>query len=409
MKVVLDVLKFIDIFTLAYLIYYIITGLYALKSRSKISTGDKKHTFAVIIPARNEEKVIANLLKSLKTQNYPKELYDVFVVANNCTDKTSEIALSHNVNVIEGNENIKSKGDALKLAFTELKDSKYESFVIFDADNIVHPEFINKMNDAMCAGYEIAQGFRDSKNPSDTWVSSCYSIHYLIHNLFLNKARRNLEKSSFINGTGFMVTKNFIEKRGYDSKTLTEDIEMTVKCALYQEKIGFVEDAITYDEQVTTFNESWRQRKRWSIGTVQCFKIYSSKLIKKGIRSQEFSCMDAFVFLVSPIIQFLGILSYILHFIISFAKGQNIDYLSKGSILLIGYLISVTLSIAAVKMNKKHIKSYIKGIFMLPVFVLSWMPINLLACIGKAQTDKWEKIEHTKDVTIDKMLEKSYK
>ena len=130
MKVVLDVLKFIDIFTLAYLIYYIITGLYALKSRSKISTGDKKHTFAVIIPARNEEKVIANLLKSLKTQNYPKELYDVFVVANNCTDKTSEIALSHNVNVIEGNENIKSKGDALKLAFTELKDSKYESFVM---------------------------------------------------------------------------------------------------------------------------------------------------------------------------------------------------------------------------------------------------------------------------------------
>ena len=96
-----------------------------LKSRSKISTGDKKHTFAVIIPARNEEKVIANLLKSLKTQNYPKELYDVFVVANNCTDKTSEIALSHNVNVIEGNENIKSKGDALKLAFTKLKDSKY--------------------------------------------------------------------------------------------------------------------------------------------------------------------------------------------------------------------------------------------------------------------------------------------
>ena len=101
MKVVLDVLKFIDIFTLAYLIYYIITGLYALKSRTKISTGDKKHTFAVIIPARNEEKVIANLLESLKTQNYPKELYDVFVVANNCTDRTSEIALSLDANVIE--------------------------------------------------------------------------------------------------------------------------------------------------------------------------------------------------------------------------------------------------------------------------------------------------------------------
>ncbi len=409
MKVVLEILKFIDIITLAYLIYYIITGLYALKIKKKIPTGDTKHTFAVVVPARNEEKVIGNLLKSLNAQNYPKELYDIFVVANNCTDKTSEIALINNATVIEGKENIKSKGDALKLAFSELKDSKYESYLIFDADNIVHPEFISKMNDAMCAGYEIAQGFRDSKNPSDTWVSSCYSIHYLIHNTFLNKARRNLEKSSFINGTGFMMTKKLIQKRGYDSKTLTEDIEMTVKCALYEEQIGFVEDAITYDEQVTTFEESWKQRKRWSVGTVQCFKIYCNKLVKKGIKSQEFACLDSFVYLVSPIVQFLVAISYVMHFVISMAQGQNIDYISKGAILIVWYLISILLSASAIKMNKKHIRSYIKGIFTLPIFFLSWMPINMIACINKGQKDNWEKIEHTRDVTIDKMLEKSYK
>ncbi len=409
MKVILEILKFVDIITVTYLIYYIITGLYALKSSQKIATGNKKHTFAVIVPARNEEKVIGNLLKSLEAQNYPKELYDVFVVANNCTDNTSSIALSHNAKVIEGRTGIKSKGDALKLAFSELKDFDYQVYAIFDADNIVHPEFLNKMNDAVCAGYQIAQGFRDSKNPSDTWVSSCYSIHYLIHNTFLNKARRNIEKSSFINGTGFIMTKKLIEKRGYDSKTLTEDIEMTVKCALYDESICFVQDAITYDEQVTTFSESWKQRKRWSVGTVQCLKIYCNKLIKKGIKRQEFSCMDSFVYLISPLVQFLVLVSYIMHFVISMVKGQSIDYISKGTILLVWYSISIILSITAIKMNKKHISSYIKGIFTLPIFFLSWMPINVIACINKGQKETWEKIEHTRDVTIDKMLEKSYK
>ena len=407
MELIKEILNIIDIFTAAYLVYYIITGLCVLKEKEKIKPGDKKHKFAVIIPARNEEKVIANLINSLKKQDYQKELYDVFVVVNNCTDRTKEIVLENNVNLIECKRNIHSKGEALKVAYRHLNDSDFDAYLIFDADNIVHPEFITKMNDALCEGYQIAQGFRDSKNPSSTWISSSYSIHYLIHNIFLNKSRRHLDKSSFINGTGFMITKKFLEKRPFKAHTLTEDIELTVRCAIDGEKIAFVEDAITYDEQVENFKESWKQRKRWSIGTVQCFKIYISKLLKKVTKKDNFSCIDVAIFIGSPLIQFLTLVSYIAHFIITIALGMRMNLLLRLMSLVFGYIASVILSIATIKYAKKSMKNYIKGILTLPLFVVSWLPINVVAFFSRK--NKWEQINHTKNVTIDKMLESDLK
>ena len=409
MELIKEILKIVDIITAAYLIYYIITGLCVLKSKEKIKEETKKHKFAVIIPARNEEKVIGNLFKSLQKQDYPKDKYDIFVVINNCTDKTKEITIENGINIIECTKAINSKGEALRVAFNKLNKSDYEAYIIFDADNIVHPKFISKMNDTLGAGYEIAQGFRDSKNVSDTWISSCYSVHYLIHNIFLNKARMNLDKSSFINGTGFMISKKFLDRKGYKAHTLTEDIELTARCAIDNEQVAFVEDAITYDEQVTTFKESWKQRKRWSIGTVQCFRIYSKRLIKKIFRKNNFASIDTFIYLISPYIQFLGAISYIMHFIIAMLQFQNMNYTSKILFLGIWYLTSIIISIAAIKIKRKKILPYIKGILTLPIFVLSWIPINIVAIFNQKKKNNWEKIEHTKDVTIDKVLEITYK
>ena len=326
MELIKEILNIIDIFTAIFLVYFIITGLCVLIDKNKIKQGDKKHKFAVIVPARNEAKVIGNLLKSLNKQEYPKDLYDVYVVINNCKDNTKQIAQENNAKIIECLKPISSKGAALRVAFAKLNEANYDAYLIFDADNIAHPNFIKKMNDALCSGYDLAQGFRDSKNPSDTWISSSYSIHYLIHNIFLDKARMNLDKPCFINGTGFMISKKYLLRKGFKSHTMTEDIELTVRSALDNEKIAFVEDAITYDEQVMTFMDSWKQRKRWSIGTIQCFKYYFTKLFKRSIKNRSFACMDSIVFLSSPFTQFLGVVSYIAHFIVAWVYGMPINY-----------------------------------------------------------------------------------
>jgi len=195
LKIIVGILKVIDILMIIYGVYYVIIGIFVFLKEKKIKKTNAKNRFAIIIPARNEEKVIGNLLDSLKKQKYPKELYDIFVFPNNCNDKTKEIAIENNAEIIECTEKIKSKGEALKYSFKYLNDNFefYDAFIIFDADNVVHPQFIEKMNDALCSGYQIAQGYRDSKNPHDTWISNCYTLYYMIQNrlhLLMTKIRK---------------------------------------------------------------------------------------------------------------------------------------------------------------------------------------------------------------------------
>ena len=141
------------------------------------------------------------------------------------------------------------------------------------------------MNNCLESGYNVAQGYRDAKNPSDNWLSGSYAIFYLFQNVFFNRARMSFKASSSINGTGFMIKKSLIDKNGFDTKSLTEDVEFTGQCALNNERIAFVEDAITYDEYPVKFGASWKQRKRWSSGMMECRKKYAWKLIKNAIIS----------------------------------------------------------------------------------------------------------------------------
>ena len=116
--------------------------------------------------------------------------------------------------------------------------------------------------------------------------------------------------SSFLNGTGFMVKKETIDRYGYDPKTITEDIEYTAICAINGIKIAFNENAITYDEQVTDFKSSLKQRKRWSFGAIQCLKNYTCSLIKEGIKNKRFECFDVIIF-------YFGIIFHVLFTIVS--------------------------------------------------------------------------------------------
>lgn len=256
-----------------YGIYFLIKCL--IKSKPIIEHKDKTK-FGVIIPARNEEKVIGKLLDSLNKQNYSKKLYDVFVIPNNCSDNTELVVLSKNVNVLKYRKKFNSKGEVLKEAFKDLIKKDYDAFIIFDADNIVDKNFLKEMNNSVLEGSLVCQGYRDSKNHNDNWISYGYSMFYWLQNLFFNKIG-----NVSVSGTGFMVKKEVIERYGFDMKTLTEDVEFSVNCNLNNIKIDFCSKAITYDEQPTNIVTSWIQRKRWTVGVVQGLKLYLKKIIKK--------------------------------------------------------------------------------------------------------------------------------
>ena len=397
------------VLSLAYALYFLITGLFGFKNMGKkrIKKHRPKHKFAILIASRNEEEVIGNLVDSLNKQNYKKELYTTYVIPNNCTDNTEKVAKAAGAKIIKCTVPTKSKGEVLKFTFEKLSKKKdIDAYIIFDADNVVDSNFLSRMNDALCEGVKVAQGFRDSKNPGDNWLSGSYSIFYWIQNFFFNKSRMQMGGSSSINGTGFMVKKEVIDEFGFDTVTLTEDIEFTAQCALNNIKITFVEDAITYDEQPTEFKASWKQRKRWSIGNIQCFKVYYKKLFNTYVKTGYIACFDMFLLFMAPFIQILSFFLTVALMVFRFCNIHLYDvfaYMYSYGIVffLLTYIGSVLVNIFVVLYNKKSVKEVLSGILLFSLFMISWLPINFVCIFKKNIT--WEPIKHKRSVGIDEI------
>jgi len=394
------------VIVLTYGLYFAITGLFGFKNINKKLY--KKHRaktkFAILIASRNEEEVIGSLIKSLKQQKYPEDLFDIYVIPNNCTDNTEKAAKKAGAKIIKCTVPTKSKGDVLKFTFEKLSSKKdIDAYMIFDADNVVHPEFLSKMNDAYCEGVKVAQGFRDSKNPSDNWISGSYSIFYWIQNFFFNKSRMQIDGTATINGTGFMVSKNIIDEFGFNTVTLTEDLEFTAQCSLNGIKVKFIEDAITYDEQPIKFSDSWKQRKRWSMGNIQCFKTYSKRLIRTFTKTGSISCFDMLLRFLAPFIQILSASLTVVLWIFRIVDVQLYDvfsYMYAYGILyfLIGYLGNIILNTFVVIYNKKNVKEILSGILLFTFFMATWIPINAICLFKKNLT--WEPIKHNRNMDI---------
>ena len=157
--------------------------------------------FAVTIAAHNEEQVIAQLVENLRNMDYPQELFDIYVVADNCSDKTAILARKAGAIVFQRyNDKKRGKGYALEWLFAKIASLKkdYDAVVIFDADNLVKKNFLLEMNNKLCDGEKIVQGYIDSKNPYDTWVTNTFSIAFWLMNRMIQLARFNLGISNVL-------------------------------------------------------------------------------------------------------------------------------------------------------------------------------------------------------------------
>lgn len=397
------------IFTIIYGSYFLISGLFAFKNMHKpiIKKHNPKNKFAILIASRNEEAVIGELVESLLEQDYPKDLYEVIVIPNNCTDNTAKVAKKAGATIMKCTVPVKSKGEVLRFAFDKLSKRKdIDAYIVFDADNIVKKDYLRKMNNALCDGYRVAQCFRDSKNASDNWLSGSYSIFYWVQNFFFNKARMQMGGSSSINGTGFMIKKDVIDEFGFNTVTLTEDVEFTAQCAINNIRIVFVEDAVTYDEQPVNFNVSWKQRKRWSAGILQCLKVYHKKLLQAYKKNGNIASFDMLLVFLAPIMQLLSCALTIVLFLFRIFHVELYDlmsYLYASGIVffLVLYLGNVLLNIYVTTYNKKKPEDIISGIFLFSLFILSWIPINIVCIVKKY--NKWEEIKHTRKVKINEL------
>lgn len=389
-----------------YGLYYAVTGVFAFaKPKIDKKVNDKKHKFSIIIAARNEEAVIGNLIDSLKKQNYDKKLYSINVIINNSTDNTYQVSEKHGANTIQCEVPVKCKGDVLRYAFKKFKDEDFDAYVVFDADNVVHPDFLLNMNKSLNSGFKVAQGFRDSKNYQDNWISGSYTLFYYIQNFFFNLSRKKLHSSASINGTGFMVKKDFIENLDFNPVTLTEDVELTTICAIHNERVDFVKDAITYDEQPTSFKVSLTQRLRWSKGNLQCWKHYHHKLFKTYVKHHNLAAVDMYLNNLAAVVQVLSVLIVIFGFIEKLVTTKVVFSVLGIMGLIVSYIGTVLVSLFVTIYNKKSVTAMASSLILFTLFMLTWFPINVVSIFKK--NVNWKSIGHNKNINIDDIIKTS--
>ena len=383
--------------------YQIIYLILPLILKDKPHGAEKPNRYAILIAARNEEAVLPHLLDSIAAQDYPAHLIRTFVVADNCTDRTAELAAAHGATVFSRfNKQQIGKGYALNYLLSRIDEteglSNFDNFLIFDADNLLEPDYVRQINRVASDGYDAFCGYRNSKNFGANWLSAGYGLWYLHDSVHMNRSRMRLGTPCAVNGTGFGFTRNLLEQMGgWHFFTLTEDIEFTTWCATRGIRVGYCHDAVLYDEQPTSLSVSIRQRTRWVQGGLQVSIRYAKDLLRglfQGGRTTYASFETATLSL----------------------WGYGMSILSAGSVLMVAYLTGrwaglaeaialgilwaylsfFLIGLLTMATEHRRIKTGLRGKILalvgFPIFMLTYAPIALTAPFRKFQ---WQPIQHT--------------
>ena len=367
------------------------------------------HRYAVLICARNEESVIGHLLDSLRRQDYPSDLFTVFVAADNCTDGTAQAARGHGAVVYERFDRQRvGKGYALDFLLRKIQrdyGSQFDGFFVFDADNLLQPDYITQMNRTFCDGYGIVTSYRNSKNFGDNWISAGYALWFLREAEQLNHARMLLGTSCAVSGTGFLFSRQVLEHHGgWKFFLLTEDIEFTIASVLDGYTVGYCKDAMLFDEQPVTFRQSWRQRMRWAKGYLQVFRVYGARLLGGIFRGKGFACFDmSMAILPAIVLTLVGMTVNLAVAALCILSGQSLlpALWSVAEMLGNTYLLMLLVGSVATVTQWDQIRATTakKLLYTLtfPLFMMTYIPISFCALFCKVQ---WKPIEHRRAMSL---------
>jgi len=214
--------------------YYFLFFTLGFKKPKIYPKGKNKYKYCVIIPARNESRVINNILNALKDQTYDKDKFDVYVIIESIDDPTYKIVQNYGYKVFirKDLQNKNTKGYAIQELIDYLNNEhlkeQYDSYIIFDADNVMNKDYIDKLNDLKNAGFQIGFGYRNFTNANKNWVTACSAILFSLINQVFSKGRSILFKKIMINGTGYFIDRKIIDDIGKWIFTgMTEDVQVS--------------------------------------------------------------------------------------------------------------------------------------------------------------------------------------
>ncbi len=393
-----------------------------LTRAKKFPPAAREHTYGIVIAARNEERVIGNLLDSIARQDYDPALLHVFVVADNCTDGTAEICRAHGATVYERREPEKArKGWALEFLFDNIERDfgigSFDAYLFFDADNLLSSNFVTEINRAFDSCGDIAVGYRNTKNFDTNFISAAYGLHFFSSIMNMHRPRAFFGLSTHIAGTGYAVSSELL-RDGWHWTCLTEDTQFCLTQIARGKKIVFCEAAEFFDEQPYTIPVMVRQRLRWVKGRLACFFLLAPRLIAGIFKNRgrgRISCYDMFFYIVPYAVA--DAVKYVLkaaRYVISGILELGLPALVLVSIpgklpgLLAAFGLTwlrMALGCAFVSLReRRHIRcstpKLILYTLLYPFFDLTGIPIALAALFMRV---KWKPIRHDRAIAISQL------
>lgn len=369
-------------------VYLGVMFLFAFRRRKPHPKAAPKTRFAVIIPARNEAHVVPNLIAALKQQDYPAENIDVYVAVNNTTDNTAEVSLAAGAQVIQCTGRITCKGDVLHQAFEQLLPENYDAYAIFDADNIPDREFFQRMNDALAAGERVCKGRLKCGNYTDSWVSGGYGLYHALMELTYSKPHSAAGFSSNLVGTAFVIHREVMDKMGgWNTVTICEDTEFAAQATRVGYRVAWVHEALSYDEQVSGFRVSLRQRHRWCYGMIQSARLMGRSMFHRNCPKPGMARDFGMIFLISHTAPLAGLFG-----LAAFFFQPPIMYAIMAAAAVLAYIAMALLAVFLCFYGGYPVQKMWPTIFGFPIFMASWAPLQLLAIFVPVKT--WSEIKH---------------
>lgn len=391
----------------------IIFHIYGFFKQKRLPKAVKKNKYALIVPARNESRVIRELIESVQSQNYPKELLDVYVVVSDLNDPTIDICNEYervNCSVLPEELLGKGKGVVLDYAMKNILSStpdEYKAYFIFDADNVLGPDFIDNMNDCVEAGYEVGMGRRLNKSWKAGWVSDCSYLTFSFVNTLNNKLRSACCSYITISGSGIFVSNRLVKLwGGWPFKTITEDYELTKYTMIHDINSYYCESAEVYDEQPTTLKASARQRIRWIKGHTVADHMYNGQIFKQLLTKTPHRVIKVdFMFNLVPVVMAaVGVVLFLIISLIGLIYGLSVHdeaviwkaftyfFSTLGGTYLAMVIYTCVGMIADMKVIDFNVRNTLGMMFLNPVFMFTWLPLFVVGYFSKSVS--WKPIEH---------------
>lgn len=354
----------------------------------KVSPSAKLNRFAILIPAHNEELLISRLCESLSAINYPQELYEVFVIADNCSDRTAEICKAYPVKVLRRDDSSHlGKGFALAWALEHLELNEFDAVFILDADNVVDSTILYHLNQSINKGEQAIQCNNSVGNRADSWFTQLLFVSRTMSNLLYHHSKYKLGLSSYLMGNGICFTSGLLAKKGWTAFTVGEDWEYYAQLIKDRIKIGFAMNAKVYHQESKSLNQATSQRLRWSSGRFKVLRQLGFKLFFQGLIRGDWFIVDASLPLILPnySLQFnLTVLTLIFSLFIP-ASGFKTFLIASVLGLVAGQVI---LFLAGTYLAGAYWE-VLKALLRAPAFLVWKSIVDFLSFTGIYRGEKW--------------------